>query len=161
MEGSAGGRRNDLVVLAALVTLILASFLFGDFLARLARDQITHRFLGASTVILLQIFSLLASALLSLFFALIYYFGPGLKAVRWHWLTPGSAIGILGWFLASLGLRMYVHIFPGYSTSYGSLGAVMVLLTWLYLSGFMLLLGGEINSEIEAAVKERELTSGG
>jgi membrane protein len=150
------------VVLAALVTLILASFLCGDFLARLTRHQITDHFLGASIAILLRVFSwLLASALLSLFFALIYYFGPGLKTVRWHWLTPGSAIGILGWFLASLGLRMYVHIFPGYSTSYGSLGAVIILLTWFYLSGLMLLLGGEINSEIEAAVKERELTSAG
>ena len=150
------------VVLAALVTLILTSLLCGDFLASVAHRQIFHHFLGTSIAILLRVSSwLLASALLSLFFALIYYFGPGLKAVRWHWLTPGSAIGILSWFLASLGLRMYVHVFPGYSTSYGSLGAVIILLTWFYLSGLMLLLGGEINSEIEAAVKERELTSAG
>jgi membrane protein len=59
-------------------------------------------------------------------------------------------------------LRLYVHLFFGaYSAAYGSLGAVIILLTWFYLSGLMLLLGGEINSEIEAAVKEKRLRTAG
>jgi membrane protein len=100
-------------------------------------------------------------AFLSLLFALIYYFGPDVKVSQWRWLTPGSALGMLGWLLASLGLRVYVHYFDNYSATYGSLGTVIILLTWFYMSGLMLLLGGEINSEIEAAVQEKKLVTAG
>lgn len=148
------------LLLAMVVTLILASLLSGDLLARLAHHQIDDNYVGDSVALLVRVLAgILAIVLLSLFFSLIYYFGPCLKVTRWHWFTPGSAVGIMGWLLASLGLRLYVHFFNGYSTSYGSLGAVIILLTWFYLSGLMLLLGGEINSEIEAAVKERRLAS--
>jgi membrane protein len=64
-------------------------------------------------------------------------------------------VGIVGWLLSSLGLRIYLHFFNTYSLTYGSLGAVIILLTWFYISGLMLLLGAEIDSEIEAAVAER------
>ncbi len=148
------------VILSILVTLMLACLLGGDFVANFARHHVYNRYLGASAALLFRIAAwLLAILLLSLLFAVIYYFGPDVKASRWHWLTPGSAIGILGWIAASLGLRVYVHIVGNYSASYGSLGAVIILLTWFYLSGLMLLLGGEINSEIEAAVKEKQLAA--
>ena len=101
----------------------------------------------------------MATGFLSLLFAIIYYFGPDVKVSQWRWLTPGSAIGIVGWLLASLGLRIYVHYFNNYSATYGSLGTVIILLTWFYLSGLMLLVGGEINSEIEAAVQEKKLAA--
>jgi membrane protein len=94
---------------------------------------------------------LLALILLSLLFAVIYYFAPDLKTKHWHWLTPGAAVGIIGWFLASLGLRLYLHFFDNYSVTYGGLGAVIILLTWFYLTRLMLLLGAEVNSQIEAA----------
>jgi membrane protein len=146
------------IILSMLVTLILASLLGGDFVAHLAQYNMHPRYIADVAAILSRLVAwLVAIALLSLLFAIIYYFGPDLKAHRWHWLTPGSAIGILGWILASLGFRVYVHFFNTYSASYGSLGAVIILLTWFYLSGLMLLLGGEINSEIEAAVKEKRL----
>jgi len=98
-----------------------------------------------------------AILLLSLFFAVIYYFAPDVKASHWHWLTPGSAVGIIGWLLASIGLRVYVHLFDNYTVTYGGLGAVIVLLTWFYLTGLMLLLGAEINSEIEAVAAAKHL----
>jgi membrane protein len=98
-----------------------------------------------------------AAILLLLFYEVIYYFAPDVKASHWHWLTPGGAIGILGWLAASVGLRMYVHLFNNFSVTYGSLGAVIILLTWFYLTGLMLLLGAEINSEIEAAAAARRL----
>ncbi len=104
---------------------------------------------------------LVATVLLSLLFALIYYFGPDVKVSQWRWLTPGSAIGMLGWVVASLGLRLYVHYFNSFSATYGSLGTVITLLTWFYLSGLMLLLGGEINSQIEAAVQGKKLAASG
>jgi membrane protein len=149
-------------VLSIVITLMLASLLLADLLARLARLHIYHHFLAASAAISVRTVGwLLATAFLSLLFALIYYFAPDVKVSHWHWLTPGSAVGILGWLLGSLGLRMYVHYINNYSATYGSLGTVIILLTWFYLSGLMLLLGGEINSEIEAAVKEKSLAAAG
>jgi membrane protein len=79
------------------------------------------------------------------------------KATNWHWLTPGAAVGIVGWILASIGLRAYVHFFNNYTVTYGGLGAVILLLTWFYLTGLMLLLGAEINSEIEAVAAAKRL----
>ena len=101
----------------------------------------------------------IATGLLALLFALIYYWAPDVKQRRWHWLTPGGAIGIIGWLLASVGLRVYLHYFNTFSATYGSLGAVIILLIWFYLSGLMLLLGGEVNSEIEAAATEKRLSA--
>jgi membrane protein len=59
--------------------------------------------------------------------------------------------------LASLALRLYLHFSNSYSLAYGSLGAVIILLTWFYITGLMLLVGAEINSEIEAAAAEKQL----
>ena len=146
------------IVLLVLVTFMLVSLLGGDFFARMAHFRIYHHLLAAGFAIIFRIISWICAAmLLSLFFAVIYYFAPDLKTTHWHWLTPGAAVGILGWFVASVGLRIYVHLFGNYSLTYGSLGAVIILLTWFYLSGLMLLLGAEINSEIEAAAAARRL----
>jgi membrane protein len=95
--------------------------------------------------------------LLLFFFEVIYYFAPDVKTSHWHWLTPGAAVGIIGWLLASVGLRIYLHFFNNFSVTYGGLGAVIILLNWFYLTGPMLLLGAEINSEIEAAAAAKHL----
>lgn len=87
-------------------------------------------------------------------FALIYYFAPNLKDQDWKWLTPGSAIGVVLWLLVSFGFKGYLHYFDSYSKTYGSLGAVIVLMLWLYFTGAALLIGSEINSEIENAAAE-------
>jgi membrane protein len=100
---------------------------------------------------------ILTLALVILFFAVIYYFAPDVQASCWRWLTPGAAIGIMGWLAASLLFRAYLHYFDFFSLTYGSLGAVIILLMWFYITGLMLLLGAEINSEIEAAATEKRL----
>jgi membrane protein len=84
----------------------------------------------------------------------IYYCGPDLENRHWHWITPGSALGALVWIVASLGFRIYLHFVNNYSATYGSLGAVMILLLWLYVSGLAYLLGGTINAEIELAASQ-------
>jgi len=146
------------VILMALVTLILASMLGADFFAKLAYLRIYHHFLAIVVAFAARVFTWTAAAvLLSLFFAVIYYFAPDVKRSHWHWITPGAAIGIVGWLLASIGLRLYVHFFNNYSVTYGSLGAVIILLTWFYLTGLMLLIGAENNSEIEAAAAAKRL----
>jgi len=63
--------------------------------------------------------------------------------------------GVTLWVLASVGLRIYLHFFNSYSKSYGSLGAVIILLLWFYVTGLTFLIGGEINAEIEHAAAER------
>ena len=87
-------------------------------------------------------------------FALLYYWGPDAEQ-EWQWITPGSMVGVMVWIGASLLFRVYLHFFNSYSKTYGSLGAVIVLLFWLYISGLAILLGGEINSEIENAAARR------
>lgn len=82
--------------------------------------------------------------------SLIYRYGPNLKERRrWHWFTPGAAFGAFIWLVASFGFRMYLHFFNNYSVAYGSLGAVMILLVWLYATALALLVGAQINAEIE------------
>jgi membrane protein len=131
----------------------------GDFLATAAHRSIHDRFVTIMAGVFARFIGwMTATALLALSFAVIYYWAPDVKARRWRWLTPGGAIGILGWLLASLGLRIYLHFFNSYSITYGSLGAVIILLTWFYITGLMLLVGAEINSEIEAAVAQKRLT---
>jgi membrane protein len=76
-------------------------------------------------------------------------------------MTPGAVIGIFGWVVASLGFRVYLHFFHSFTITYGSLGAVIILLTWFYMTGLMLLLGAEINSEIPAAVMEKKMKERG
>jgi membrane protein len=82
--------------------------------------------------------------------ALLYYFAPDVEQ-EWTWITPGSACAVLGWLLASLGFAFYVNRFGSYNATYGSIGAVIVLLTWMYVTGLFILIGGEINAEIEHA----------
>jgi membrane protein len=82
--------------------------------------------------------------------ALVYYFAPDVEQ-EWKWITPGSACAVLGWLLASLGFAFYVNHFGSYNATYGSIGAVIVLLTWMYVTGLFILIGGEINAEIEHA----------
>lgn len=99
--------------------------------------------------------SLVAIAFVTLSFSLIYYFAPDLEEQHWYWITPGSVFGVLLWIAASFAFRGYLHFFNTYSRTYGSLGAVMILLMWLYVTGFAFLLGGEINAQIEHAAARR------
>ncbi len=147
----------SVVITATLSVLLLADF-FDKRIVKLAQVHYIER----SEVLLVQGAAwILVLAMLMLLFAIIYYFAPDLKNKQWHWLTPGAAIGIFGWLAASLGLRVYLHYFPSYSAAYGSLGAVIILLTWFYITGLMLLAGAEINSEIQAAVTEKRLKEQG
>ncbi|MFD1612667.1 YihY/virulence factor BrkB family protein [Sphingomonas tabacisoli] len=81
--------------------------------------------------------------------ATIYRYGPDRDAAKWTWLTPGSVFAALGWGVLTAGFGFYVANFGHYGATYGSLSAVIVLLTWLYLSALLLLLGAELNAELE------------
>ena len=81
--------------------------------------------------------------------ATLYRYGPSRDQPKWEWITPGSLFTAVTWLLLTLGFGFYVSHFGNYDKTYGSLGAVIVLLTWMYLSSYVLLLGAELNSEIE------------
>ena len=89
--------------------------------------------------------------------AVLYYAAPNVRQPGFRWVTPGSALALLVWAVASAGFAAYVANFGSYNKTYGALGAVVVLLVWLYLTTNALLLGAELNPEIERA---RELRAG-
>ena len=84
-------------------------------------------------------------------FGLIYYFAPNLHEQKFRWVLPGMVVGVALWLAGSLGFRLYLRYFNTYNAVYGSLGAVIVLMLWFYLTGAAILVGGEVNSEIERA----------
>jgi membrane protein len=98
----------------------------------------------------------LAAGLL-LAFAGVLYLGPNVDHPRWRFITPGSVFAVLVWLLASGLFAVYVSMFGSYNKAWGSLAAVIVMLTWLWLSALALLLGAEINAEAE---RSRELRQG-
>jgi membrane protein len=81
---------------------------------------------------------------------IVYYFAPNARTA-WSWVTPGSLVATVLWLLVSFGFRVYVQNFADYSAVYGAIGGVIVLMLWFYLSGFALLVGAELNAEINKA----------
>ena len=137
------------VALAVLVLLALGLTLYGGDIA----DWVgAHVGLGQMAVISWKILQWpLVLGCMFLAFATTYYFAPNLKEPEWHWITPGSALGLISWVVASLGFKLYLHFFNSYSKTYGSVGAMIILLLWLYITGFAILVGGEVNSAIGRA----------
>jgi membrane protein len=138
-----------LTVLASLLIIAaLTVFLYGGALVQVVSNTVGLKpafywsWKVAQWPIALFFVSLVAS--------MVYYAAPNVKQRRWQWLSPGAFFATLGWIAASGLLRLYFHFITNYAKTYGSLGAVMVLLTWLYVTGTMLLLGAEVNMVVES-----------
>ena len=147
--------------LAVLLTVAISVFviasatlvLFGGNLAELVGGWFG---LGSAFVIAWKVLQWpLVFVLMTLAFAFVYYFAPDVRDQKWYFITPGSVFGLTLWLLASFAFRTYLQYFDNYSATYGSLGAVIILMFWLYVTGFAILAGGEVNSEIEHAAAER------
>jgi membrane protein len=136
------------VALAALIILALALVLYGGKIGDLIATQFGLSQIFTSSWQVVQ--WILPFAAMFLSFSAVYYFAPNIKGA-WHWVTPGAALGVVIWLVASMGFRVYLHYFDSYSATYGSLGAVVILLLWLYFTGFAILIGAELNWIIEAA----------
>jgi membrane protein len=85
--------------------------------------------------------------------AVLYRFGPSRSEARWRWVTPGSVMAALLLIAASMGFSFYVANFGSYDATYGSLGAVIVVLFWLYISSYVVIIGAELNAELELHTK--------
>ncbi|HZU32910.1 MAG TPA: YihY/virulence factor BrkB family protein, partial [Candidatus Angelobacter sp.] len=140
------------IAISALTILALTIVLYGGDIADFVGSKVG---LSSITVLAWRIIQWpVAFFFVVMSFAILYFWGPDTHQ-KWQWITPGSLVGVLLWIGASLLFRVYLHFFNSYSKTYGSLGAVIVLLLWLYISGLALLVGGEINSEIENAAAEK------
>jgi len=141
------------IVLAFLVITALVLVLAGDYFANWVAAAL-HA--GPIVVTVWRVLQWIAALFfIMLAFSLIYYYGPDLKEQHWYWITPGSVVGVLVWIGISFAFRAYLHYFNTYSKTYGSLGAVIILLVWFYVTGFAFLVGGQINAEIEHAAALR------
>jgi len=146
------------LALAVLVLGALGLTLYGGD----AADYLgAHLGIGPAIVVLWKIVQWpLVLGFMFAAFATTYYFAPNLEEPEWHWITPGSVLGLFFWLVASFAFKIYLHFFNTYSKTYGSVGAVIILLLWLYITGFAILVGGEVNSAIgraaDAQQKEEE-----
>jgi len=90
--------------------------------------------------------------------AVLYRYGPARDNAEWKWLTPGSVIACVLWIVASIGFSIYVSNFGSYNESFGSMAGAIILLMWLWISAFIVLLGAEFNSEMEAQTRKDSTT---
>src|ERR1043165_5455249 len=146
------------IALSVLIVTALLIVLGGSKIA----DHLTSMYvIGRASAIAWKIIQWpIALMFMLLAFALIYFFAPNLRHQERTWITPGSIAGAVLWLAVSFAFKGYLHFFDSYSRTYGSLGAVIVLMLWLYLTGLAVLVGGEINSEIENAIKHSPSRSG-
>jgi len=134
------------IITTVLVLCAIGVFFVGDSVMQLTGSV---NYSGPLHVLIDVTQWTVAVVLVALVFGITYYVAPDVEERQWHWITPGATMGILLWVAASIGLRFYVNHFSSYSSTYGSIGAVMVLLLWFYVAGFALLTGAEVNAVIE------------
>lgn len=101
----------------------------------------------------------LLMVVLGLFLSAVYRFGPSRTHARWRWVSWGSGLAVVLWVLASVGFSYYVSNFGSYNKTYGSLGAAIGFMTWIWISAMIVLLGGELNAELEQQTR-RDTTIG-
>jgi membrane protein len=138
---------------AIAIGLTIAGLIGGTMiLALVAVLPAAIQFVGlgivAKWIILLLGWPLLIAVVLTSL-AMLYRFAPDRRPPRWRWVSPGAITATIFWLLGSVGFSIYVSHFNSYDKTYGSLGGVVVLLTWLYLSSFVALLGAVINAQSE------------
>ena len=137
------------LLLAVLVLggLATALIVFGDPLGKSLRDNLPF---GSAFVVLWTVTRwVLGLAALAGLFATIYYLAPNRDTPKWVWVSPGGFLAAGIWLLASLGFSFYVSSFGSYAETYGPLAGVIVLLLWLYLTALAVVMGGELNAELE------------
>jgi membrane protein len=86
--------------------------------------------------------------------AVLYHYGPSREKPRWRWVSWGAVIAAALWLLGSAGFSLYVSHLGKYGQTYGSLGAIVILLTWFYLSAYVVILGAELNAELERQTRK-------
>ena len=145
------------VIVVILVALVLTFFFIGW---RLVQIGLAAAGLQVTSPLVLVSIQWLAIILVLLFACeVIYNLLPNFKVHKWIWITPGSVVAILVWITLTSGFRLYLLFFDTYSRTYGSLGAVIILMFWLYLTSVALLLGGLINAVLAEKIQQKNVIS--
>ena len=127
-----------LVGIVALLTVVVAPIVISFFP------------LGWLTVLLIDVVrSVIAIGVLLAGLGVLYRFGPNRRSAQLPWITPGAVLAVVSWVGVSIGFSQYVSNFGSYNQIYGSIGAVIAMLVWLWFSSFLVLLGAALNAQIE------------
>jgi membrane protein len=130
--------------LAVLIIFVLGVIFYGT---PLLTSVFASAGLESSARIVAGILSfILILAAMLLAFAFLYAFVPNHSPFTWRWITPGAVAAVVLWLIFSFGFRIYLAFFDSYAKTYGSLGAIIILLLWLYLTALVILIGGVINA---------------
>lgn len=141
------------VALAVFAVLAMALVLGGADLAHavaswIGAGEVFERVWGIAQWLLALVFVVFA-------IDLVYYFAPNADT-RWVWVSPGSLLATTLWLLTSVGFKLYLRYVSNIAVVHGAIGSVIVLLLWFYLSGFAILIGAELNAEIDKALPSRD-----
>jgi membrane protein len=143
-------KRNFLVRRVVTFAFTCAALLFGVAVtAILVAVPPTLRLLGLGESLLIPLRWLLLLALVTFAFAVIYRYGPSRQHPRWRWVRLGAAAAAVGWLAGSLAFSWYINNLAHYDVTYGPLGAVVAFIMWIWVSVMAVLLGGELNAELE------------
>ena len=134
-------------ILAILITVALGIIFYGEKFLTLILDWINLPIRSPVFLGVLQWATVLVVLIST--FALLYNYLPKHKKNTWVWITPGAIIGIVLWLALSYAFRLYLDYFNTYDKTYGSLGAVIILMLWLYLTALVILIGGSINAVLQ------------
>ena len=139
------------IALGVLLTAALIILVYGPLIL----DKISP---GSAALYVWKIAQWPAAALLLIIALLgLYRFAPNLKEQKWKWLLPGSMVAAVTWMAVSVLFKMYVRHFSHFGLLYGSLGTLIILMFWFYLSGAAILVGGVINAILEDAAAEHSV----
>lgn len=136
--------------LAAGLTIGAALLLAGVSLGLVAASEAARK-AGPAPLVLSAIEWVLAAACLLFSLAVVYYVAPDAGHREWRWITPGAIVALALCLMASAAFRVYLHFFNSYSATYGSLGAVIILMLWFYLAELAIIAGAEVNAAMESA----------
>ncbi len=141
-------------VIVGALSLVLFERTISDRLSRMLGmgDSFNFIFQAAEWLIVV--------AFIIIGYDLVYYSAPNVARRSWSWGTPGAVLGAAIWVAGSFGFRLYLHYFNSFSRTYGSLGAVIILLLWFYFTGASILIGGAVNAGIEREAGETVEASG-
>ncbi|MDQ2747442.1 MAG: YihY/virulence factor BrkB family protein, partial [Acidobacteriota bacterium] len=133
--------------LGALITIALGGVFYGSKFTMLLLNTLNLPIQSPFILGILQ-WLIVLLVLLSIF-AIIYNYLPAHKEPKWVWISPGTIAGIVLWLLLSYSFRLYLEFFNSYAKTYGSLGAMIILMLWLYLTALVILIGGSINAVLQ------------
>jgi membrane protein len=144
--------------LGVLVTIALGIIFYGGKLLSWILGYLSLPISSPFLLGLMQVIVVLT--VLVVIFALVYNYLPNHRNFKWTWVTPGAILSIILWLIVSYSFKIYLGYFDSYDKTYGSLGAVIILMLWLYLTALVILFGGTINAVLQEFTDEETAEAG-